>query len=178
MAELCDSLRSADGAAQLEAAMSIRRMLLSSPAATVPAAAAAAAAAPAPAPAVAAAVDAAVAAGVVPRLAEALDVRAHPRLQCEAARALMIIAASTAENIRVMVAHGVIARLIALLGSPDGDTRARAACVLVHIGDGMSECRDDVLHSNALPELLQQIRLVARVDVVRDATAALARFCR
>ena len=65
-----------------------------------------------------------------------------------------------------------------LLDSPNDDVREQAVWALGNIAGDSPQCRDLVLHNNALPPLLRLLGRVNKPSMVRNATWTLSNFCR
>lgn len=115
-------------------------------------------------------------AGVLPKLVEFLSANGNETLQFEAAWALTNVAST--EHTEVVVQHGAVGPLAALLLNANADVREQAAWCLGNIAGDSPTLRDAVLNTGALNNLLQNITQPASASMLRNAVWACSNFCR
>lgn len=96
-----------------------------------------------------------------------------PALQFEAAWALTNVASGTAEQTHVVVKHGAIPKLVALLKSAAPNVAEQAVWALGNIAGDGPMARDLVLGHDAMPLLLELIKPDTSVSIIyRDFNAS------
>mmetsp|Transcript_36393 Transcript_36393/g.53314 ORF Transcript_36393/g.53314 Transcript_36393/m.53314 type:complete len:524 (-) Transcript_36393:179-1750(-) len=116
------------------------------------------------------------AAGVLDTLISLLGRTDSSELQFEAAWALTNIAST--EHTAVVVEHGAVPGLVALLTHAKGDLREQSAWCLGNIAGDCTEFRDLILQAGGLNPLLMNIAQPESLTLLRNVTWALSNFCR
>ena len=117
-------------------------------------------------------------AGVGPTLVEFLKLKDQPVLQFEAAWALTNICSGTSDQTRAVVDWGAIPPLVTMLSSTSDDCCEQAMWALGNIAGDSPQSRNVVLQANAMPALLEKLKLGAKPSMLRTGTWALSNFCR
>ena len=97
-----------------------------------------------------------------------LQLNDHPALQIEGLWALTNIAAGATDNTGMLLHHGIVANLVALLDSPNEDVLEQAIWVLGNLASDGHNTRDMILNAGALPLLVQNLtREDAKISLLR-----------
>ncbi|KAK9294064.1 hypothetical protein QLX08_011201 [Tetragonisca angustula] len=123
-------------------------------------------------------IDSMIQCGIVPLCVEFLDYHHNAALQFEAAWALTNVASGTSEQTHVVVKHGAIQKLVALLKSASPNVAEQAVWALGNIAGDGPVARDLVLAYDAMPLLLELIKPDTSVTFTRNIVWTLSNLCR
>lgn len=123
-------------------------------------------------------IDSMIQCGIVPRCVEFLSYHHNPALQFEAAWALTNVASGTPEQTHVVVKHGAIPKLVALMKSPSPNVAEQAVWALGNIAGDGPVARDLVLGHDAMPLLLELIKPDTPITFTRNIVWTLSNLCR
>ena len=123
-------------------------------------------------------IDSMIKRGIVPKCVEFLDCHHNAALQFEAAWALTNVASGTSEQTHVVVKHGAIPKLAALLKSASPNVAEQAVWALGNIAGDGPMARDLVLAYDTMSLLLELIKPDTSVTFTRNIVWTLSNLCR